>query len=541
MPVTLAQGRFVLEARLGEGGQAAVFLVRDVRLGVPRAMKVLLPRFASKGKVRARFANEARSMAALEHPHIVRVYDVETEGPLPYMVMELMPGGSVAQWIEAVGPFPPRQAVAVALEVCSGVAAAHAAHIIHRDVKPQNILISSDGTCKITDFGIARTEEGHRTKVGASLGTHGYMAPEQSRDATTVDERSDVYAVAITLFVMMTGHDPIEWITGRYRDWLPDALLPVLDRATADAPEDRQSSIEEFAQDLRSVLASLPPDPQTVPLGARPPSLTETQGPFDFADIAPLVDGDRATMPPPERIDSGRAHRSRPHLAPASVPPAANPARNTPDWIDRSQQPKPLAPFVVELESSELEASRAARVRRERVRAGLSPDPTTQGESRGLLGAAWGLMRAMMHPLRLFPVILTIGAVFGSLAAERSWEARKAVASAEDSRGRLHRALEAERGLVDSLGRLGADTSELSTLYRAWQRAEEPQKSDLALRVVETMDRLSESVASPGTAAWEEAHREVRRLRVAKDQFREQVETATNSARKPGVLGVQAP
>jgi serine/threonine protein kinase len=533
MAVTLAGGRFVLEGRLGEGGQAAVFRVRDVRLGVDRALKVLLPRFAAKPKVRARFANEARSMALLEHKNIVQVYDVETEGALPYMVMELLPGGSVAQWIEAMGPFPPRQGIAMALEVCAGLGAAHAAHIIHRDIKPQNILITAEGSCKITDFGIARTEEGHRTKIGAALGTQGYMAPEQSRDATTVDVRSDVYSVAITLFVLLTGHDPIEWITGRYRDWIPDPLLPVLDRATSDDPDDRQRSIEHLARELKEALGQLPEDPQTLPIGTQRPSHVETQGPFDFTEILPLLDDDRSTVfPQGERSDA------RP---PASRSQRLNVAPNTPEWVDRSHAAAPARPFVVDLDTGELKASQLAKERRERIRMGLPPQATTMGESLRPAVVLWNLLRALLHPMRSLPVLFTVGLVLGTYAFEQNWTARRAVASALDSRGKLHRALEAEHTLLDTLDGLGADTLALSALYGRWQTAREPEKSQLALQVVDELDRLSEKAAQPGVTAWESANREVRRLRVAKDLYQKQADQAVASSQRRWVMGVPAP
>src|SRR5262245_8389715 len=230
---TLADGRFVVQRRIGEGGQAAVYQVLDTRLSVKRAIKILLPHAAEKKKLRARFIQEARAMASLDHPHIARVYDVNADTKLPYLVMELVTGGTLAEWSGRHGKMPPRLAVSCVRQVAQGVVAAHAAGVIHRDIKPQNVLVTSDGVCKLTDFGIARLDDADvKTRAGAAMGTQGYMAPEQARDASTVDVRVDVFSLGMVLFSLVTNEDPLVRLAGRGLDEVPAPLRSLVDRAT---------------------------------------------------------------------------------------------------------------------------------------------------------------------------------------------------------------------------------------------------------------------------------------------------------------------
>src|SRR5262249_9636089 len=147
-------GRYAFAAKLAMGGMAAVYRVWDHKLRVWRAVKGLLP--DAKDHVRTRFEAEAKMMARLDHPHVLRVYDVGTSDGLPSIVMELAEGGRVNGWVDEHGPMPPQLAVRVVMQVALGLSAAHALGLVHRDVKPHNILVTRDGRCKVTDFGIAR-------------------------------------------------------------------------------------------------------------------------------------------------------------------------------------------------------------------------------------------------------------------------------------------------------------------------------------------------------------------------------------------------
>ncbi len=276
-PTSLADGRYLLVKPLGEGGMATVFRAFDQRLQVWRAVKILSPEYSSKPRLRARFETEAQTMALLEHRHIVRVYDVGVDGAFAYIVMELVEGGSLVDWLERHGVMPPRMAVDVTIEFCEGVAAAHAKGVIHRDIKPHNVMVTREGSCRVTDFGIARVGDGDMqiTKTGAVMGTWGYMAPEQRTNAKAVDERGDVYASAATLYTLLTNKMPMDLFAAD-RDatmmaGIPAVLAPVLLRATDYHRENRPDTILAFAQELREVRDQLPPVPEGTPPLARDP------------------------------------------------------------------------------------------------------------------------------------------------------------------------------------------------------------------------------------------------------------------------------
>lgn len=270
-PQTLSGGRYLLVKRLGEGGMATVYRGFDQRLQVWRAIKVLLPEYAKKKKIMARFETEAQTMAMLEHPHIVRVYDVDREGDFPYIVMELVEGGCLVDWLEAHGPMPPRMAVDVIVEVCQALQFAHDRQIIHRDIKPHNIMIDRKGICRLTDFGIARAgdSEDALTKTGAVMGTWGYMAPEQRTDAKHVDGRADIYALAASLFSLLTDKTPMDLFLAEREismlDGIHEAVIPVLIKATEYRKEDRYDSATAFAAALLGIRDALPENPPGTP------------------------------------------------------------------------------------------------------------------------------------------------------------------------------------------------------------------------------------------------------------------------------------
>jgi|APSaa5957512622_1039677.scaffolds.fasta_scaffold147388_2 serine/threonine protein kinase len=158
---TLANGRYRLDRPLGSGGMATVYLGWDERLEVFRAIKILAPRFCTIANLRQRFLNEAKVMAQLQCPNLVMVYDVGIDGERIYIVLELMRGGSVADRIREAGPLPPRMAIGVCCAVLNALEVAHAAGVIHRDIKPQNILLDATALPRLTDFGIARALPRH--------------------------------------------------------------------------------------------------------------------------------------------------------------------------------------------------------------------------------------------------------------------------------------------------------------------------------------------------------------------------------------------
>lgn len=208
---TVAGGRYVLDRPLGHGGMATVYLAHDEELDRSVAVKLLAEHLAGDAAFRERFLREARLAARLSHPNVVGVYDAgEDERGRPYIVMEHVEGQTVDALLRERGPLPAGEAVAIALQACHGLAHAHSAGLIHRDVKPQNLLLREDGTVKVADFGIARAAETTAlTQIGTVLGTAAYLAPEQAA-GEEVTPATDVYGLGAVLYELLTGRPPRE-------------------------------------------------------------------------------------------------------------------------------------------------------------------------------------------------------------------------------------------------------------------------------------------------------------------------------------------
>jgi serine/threonine protein kinase len=289
-PQSIADGRYTLVEPLGVGGMATVFKAFDQRLQVWRAVKVLAPQYSNRPSLRDRFEAEARTMASLEHRHIVRVYDVGRAGGSPYIVMELVDGGTLVDWVKQHGPMPPRLAVDAMIQTCEGVSAAHARRIVHRDIKPHNVLITAEGLCRVTDFGIARVEDDneHLTRTGAVFGTWAYMAPEQRADAKKVDARADVYSLGATLYYLVTGRTPMDLFAAEkdpaVMEGIHECLMPVLVKSTQYSRNDRYETVQHFISALVELRETTPVDPSdTPPLGrpnlvAKPPPARPSGG-----------------------------------------------------------------------------------------------------------------------------------------------------------------------------------------------------------------------------------------------------------------------
>ncbi|HSR97816.1 MAG TPA: protein kinase [Kofleriaceae bacterium] len=267
-------GRYDLGDELGEGGMATVFRARDRELRREVAVKVLFPHLARRSEVVRRFQREARAAAGLEHPNILRIYDVgggEGDDP-PYIVMELIRGRTLLAEIEQRGAMLAEVAACIGALLGDALAAAHAAGIIHRDVKPANVLIAPGGRLLLADFGVARleTEDSLVTRTGALLGTPAYMSPEQaSGDVTTA--RSDVYSLGATLYQLATGSLPYSGSPAKVISLIAaGALVPpvrrrpscgpdlsrLVERAMATDPTSRPQSATAFAAELRALAAT---------------------------------------------------------------------------------------------------------------------------------------------------------------------------------------------------------------------------------------------------------------------------------------------
>ena len=304
-PQSIADGRYTLVEPLGVGGMATVFKAFDQRLQVWRAVKVLAPQYSNRPSLRDRFEAEARTMASLEHRHIVRVYDVGRAGGSPYIVMELVDGGTLVDWVKQHGPMPPRLAVDAMIQTCEGVSAAHARRIVHRDIKPHNVLITAEGLCRVTDFGIARVEDDneHLTRTGAVFGTWAYMAPEQRADAKKVDARADVYSLGATLYYLVTGRTPMDLFAAEkdpaVMEGIHECLMPVLVKSTQYSRNDRYETVQHFISALVALRETTPVDPPETPSLGRP---------------------NLVAKPPPARPPAGSGAAANPRFSETMVP-----------------------------------------------------------------------------------------------------------------------------------------------------------------------------------------------------------------------------
>jgi serine/threonine-protein kinase len=201
-------GRYRVELLIATGGMSSVYRGLDIRLDRPVALKIMDSRYAGDHQFLTRFQREARAVARLKDPGLVAVYDQGIEGQHPYLVMELIEGGTLRELLRERGPMPPHAVAAVLAPVLSGLAVAHAAGLVHRDVKPENVLISDDGEVKIADFGLVRAvAEAKITSSSVILGTAAYLSPEQVSTGDA-DPRSDVYSVGVLAYELLTGDTP---------------------------------------------------------------------------------------------------------------------------------------------------------------------------------------------------------------------------------------------------------------------------------------------------------------------------------------------
>jgi serine/threonine protein kinase len=263
-------GRYRLESKLGSGGMSTVYLALDEVLDRPVAIKLLHREISEEADQLERFRREARAAARLSHPNLVGVIDAGEDDGRPYIVFEYIKGRTLKRRLQEEGRLPIDEAVAYAIEIGRGLTAAHARKLVHRDVKPQNVLIDPDGRAKVTDFGIARSLESKGlTATGRVLGTTDYVAPEQAM-GVEVDERSDVYSLGVVLYEMLTGDVPFRAETQvgvamkHVNEPMPDvqtkrpevsaAVASVVDRATTKDPRDRYGTVAEMVRDLEQTL-----------------------------------------------------------------------------------------------------------------------------------------------------------------------------------------------------------------------------------------------------------------------------------------------
>lgn len=268
---TILAGRYEILEHIGSGGMADVYKARCHKLNRYVAIKVLRREYCDNESFVRKFTVEAQSTAGLIHPNIVNIYDAGNEEGIHYIVMELAEGMTLKRYIRRYGRLSARETVDFAIQIASGLQAAHGHHIIHRDIKPQNILVSDSGTIKVTDFGIARAATGDDTISSSAMGSVRYLSPEQARGGYA-DERSDIYSLGITIYEMATGKVPFDGentvaialmhlrdeITPPrcYFPDIPSSLEKIILKCTMKQPEQRYQSAAELILDLQKVFLS---------------------------------------------------------------------------------------------------------------------------------------------------------------------------------------------------------------------------------------------------------------------------------------------
>lgn len=345
----LLDGRYRVEGRIAAGGMATVYRAVDTRLDRVLALKVMHPSLAVDGAFVDRFIREAKSVARLSHPNVVGVFDQGTDGTYVYLAMEYVAGCTLRDVLRERGALQPRAALDILEPILAALGAAHRAGLVHRDMKPENVLIGDDGRVKVADFGLVRAVDTHTTaSTGSVLGTVSYLAPEQMEHGTA-DARVDVYACGVVLYEMLTGSKPhtggsaAQILYSHLHDDVtpPSALVPglapeldeLVAAATARAPEQRPQDAVALLARARSARARLT-DAQ---LDVVPPQAREAAASDDErTDVIPRPAGvqlalpveagaelnrtSRLEVPPADAAPDGRTTRLRPPPAPHAAP-----------------------------------------------------------------------------------------------------------------------------------------------------------------------------------------------------------------------------
>jgi len=346
----LLERRYRIDALIARGGMSSVYLGMDLRLDRPVAVKVMDPRFSADPQFLARLEFEARSVARLKDPGLVPVYDQGADGDYAFLVMELVEGGTLRELLRERGPMPPHAVNAVTAPVLGALGVAHRAGLVHRDVKPENVLISDEGEVKVVDFGLVRAiAAAGITSNSVILGTAAYLSPEQVETASA-DARSDVYSTGILVFEMLTGKTPFSGDTAlglayqRLNNDVPPpssliaGVPPEFDEfvltATARDPQDRYRDGIHMREVLDGIAADLELPPFTVPAPTRSAE-RDTMVAFRDRKMAPPADPDRtdpirsaSPAPPPAGRNPTRVQTLPPDTrAPAAAAPPADPGQ----------------------------------------------------------------------------------------------------------------------------------------------------------------------------------------------------------------------
>src|SRR4051812_21193424 len=292
-PETVVDERYSIINRIGSGGMADVYCAQDLQLGRKVALKLLYRRFAEDEEFVERFKREASAAAGLQHPNVVGVYDRgEWDGTF-YIAMEYLEGRSLKQVLQEEGPLAPERAIDIVIQILRAARFAHQRGVIHRDIKPHNVIIDEEGRAKVTDFGIARAGASDMTETGSIMGTAQYLSPEQAQ-GHAVSAQSDLYAIGIVLYELLTGRVPFDGDSpvtialkqvselpvppSAYNPAVPQELDAIVLRALEKDPARRFTDAEEFIAVLEQAKASfvaVPAGQSTAVFGAVPPDATD--------------------------------------------------------------------------------------------------------------------------------------------------------------------------------------------------------------------------------------------------------------------------
>ncbi|MBN2308777.1 MAG: protein kinase, partial [Candidatus Hydrogenedentes bacterium] len=258
-------GRYQLERELGRGGMGVVYLAKDTQLDRAVALKFLGALVDGSEEYRQRFIREARAAARINHPNIISIYDISATAGKAYIAMEYVDGVSLHKYVSKKGGIPAREAINIVGQACSALAAIHDAGIVHRDIKPDNILLGKGGVVKLTDFGLAKAEDSRMTRTGVVMGTPSYMSPEQVR-GRDADARSDIYAIGLVLHECVTGKtvfrdgnvmerqlEEMPPVPGTVVEGVPEALDQVIMKCVAKNPDERFQNAKELYAALRAI------------------------------------------------------------------------------------------------------------------------------------------------------------------------------------------------------------------------------------------------------------------------------------------------
>ncbi|MBC3185207.1 Stk1 family PASTA domain-containing Ser/Thr kinase [Corynebacterium sp. zg-331] len=348
------EGRYQIDHPIARGGMSTVYRCVDLRLGRAVAVKVMDDRYVDDPVFRQRFRREARAMARINHPHIVGVYDFGSDGHHVFLVMELITGGTLRELLAERGPMPPHAALSVMRAVLTGLAEAHRDGLIHRDIKPDNVLISADHAVKLADFGLVRATDSQQHTTTHIVGTAAYLSPEQVRGAE-LTPASDVYSAGIVLFELLTGETPFRGTTDLDRAYrrldqdvpppseviegIPPEIDALVARATHRDPAHRYPDAAAFLDAAAQLIAGLRLPDFTVPLPQNSAAHRAAEIPTDTGSLPTAMMATGIITPPATEIEHSAPDQTA--LLPAEAPASlhTNPPHPAPPDSEAAEPP----------------------------------------------------------------------------------------------------------------------------------------------------------------------------------------------------------